>query len=303
VVVFLAGFISANFIGAIPLLVVIVYKIIESGGAISPNPENIMDLSVYGINSNIGLILMIIPFAVGLITVVLLFKPLHKRTLVEVINGTKKVRWDKLFFATAIWGILMLVYLVIDYYSNSENFVVNYNVSSLLPLIIISVFLLPFQVAYEEVLFRGYFAQGVAAWTKSRWWAIIIPGIIFGLMHAINPEVKAFGFWFVMPQYMIFGLLFGLVTILDDGIESALGAHIANNVFASIFVTHKASALQTPALLEQLQVNPVKETVILLMMSIFFIIILSKKYKWKFSILNEKIEPLILTDNNDNNEG
>ena len=80
--------------------------------------------------------------------------------------------------------------------------------------------------------------------------------ILFGLMHALNPEVKEFGFFTMMPQYILFGLIFGIITILDDGIEAAMGAHAANNIFLSIMVTNSSSALQTPALYEQQNIYP-----------------------------------------------
>ena len=64
--------------------------------------------------------------------------------------------------------------------------------------------------------------QGIGAWTKSRWFTLILTSVMFGLMHSFNPEIKAYGFWLTMPQYILFGLLFGIITVLDDGIELAL---------------------------------------------------------------------------------
>jgi len=289
-VVILAGFVGANLIGAIPLMIVIGIKIYQNGGNIPVEPQNAMDFAAYGIDQNLGLVLMLIPFVLGLVIVALMFKPLHKRTFSEVINGTKKIRWNKFFFATLIWAALMGIYLLVDYNLNPSNFEMNLNISAFIPLIIISVLLLPLQTTFEEVVFRGYLAQGIGAWTKSRWMVIIIPAIFFGLMHSLNPEVKEFGFWVAMPQYIIFGLIFGLTAILDDGIEVAMGAHAANNVFTSIFLTHKASVLQTPALLQQQEVFPQKETIALLVLGILFVVILKSKYKWSFSILNKRVE-------------
>ena len=70
-------------------------------------------------------------------------------------------------------------------------------------------------------------------------------------MHVMNPEIKEFGFLTMMPQYISFGLLFGIISVLDNGIELAIGAHAANNIFLSIFVTQKSSTLQTVAMFEQ----------------------------------------------------
>jgi membrane protease YdiL (CAAX protease family) len=288
-VIVLAGFVAANLVGAIPLVVIIAVKMAQSGYTIVPNHDNPMDLSVYGIDPNLGLVLILLPFLVGLITIVLLFKPLHKRSFKQIINGTDTVRWNRFFFGVICWGIISAIYLFGDFFLNPNNYVLNFSVSAFIPLVIISVLLIPIQTTFEEVLFRGYLTQGVAAWTKSRWAAILLPATLFGLMHSFNPEIKEFGFWLAIPQYIIYGLVFGLITILDDGIELALGVHAINNVFTSIFVTYKASALQTPALFVQQKVDPVKETIALIIISLIFITILSYKYKWDFRIIDRKV--------------
>ncbi len=287
---FAAGFAASNIIGAIPLGSVIAYKIATSGGTITPNPHNAMDLSVYGISQNLGFILLMIPFVLAFITTIYLFKPLHKRLLAEVINGTKQIRWKRYFTALGIWFIIGLLYLTVDYALNSTNYKLQFDATKLIPLVLLSLLFIPIQTAYEELLFRGYFTQGIAAWSKNRWVAIIFPALLFGLMHSFNPEVKEYGFWATMPQYVIFGLLFGLMTILDDGIELAMGAHAANNIFSCLFVTNAASALQTPAVFNQLNINPTKETLVLSIMGILSIIIFSRVYKWNFAVLSKKIE-------------
>ena len=288
---FVAGFAASNIIGAIPLGSVIAYKIATSGGTITPNPHNTMDLSAYGISQNLGFILLMIPFLFAFITTIILFKPLHKRLIAEVINGTKQIRWKRYFTALGVWFIICLLYLAMDYALNSTNYKLQFDAAKFIPLVLLSLLFIPIQTAYEELLFRGYFTQGIAAWTKNRWAAIIIPALLFGLMHSFNPEVKEYGFWVAMPQYVIFGLLFGLMTILDDGIELAMGAHAANNIFSCLFVTNGASALQTPAVFNQLNINPNKETLMLTIMGILFIIIFSRLYKWNFAVLNKKLEP------------
>jgi len=57
-----------------------------------------------------------------------------------------------------------------------------------------------------------------------------------------------------------------------------------------LFVTNAVSALQTPAVFNQLNINPNKETLMLTIMGILFIIIFSRLYKWNFAVLNKKVE-------------
>jgi membrane protease YdiL (CAAX protease family) len=283
------GFLAGYFIGSLPLLGLISYNIAKSGGTLTGNPSNPADMSAYGIDSNVGLVLMMLPFLTSLLFIVLLLKPLHKRTLSEVINGRDKIRWSRFFLAFGLWALLMGIYTFIDFNMHPDNFTVRFDAAVFFPLVIISLLIIPFQTTLEELLFRGYVAQGVAAWTKSRWLVIIIPGVLFGLMHSANPEVKASGFVLAMSQYIFFGLLFGLITTLDDGIETTMGAHAANNIFFAIFITNKSSALQTAALLEQHELFPVRELILLLVIGFAFLWLLSLRYKWNFSILKQKI--------------
>lgn len=289
VIVVLASLFGGQIIGGIPLLCVIMYKVITSGGAITLNPKNMMDFSVYGISNNWVLFLMLFAFVVMLFVAILLIKVLHKRSFAETVNGRRKIRIRRCLAGVAVWSILMAIYYGVDQWINPGDYRLQFNLSAFIPLLLISLIMIPIQTTSEEFLFRGYLTQGFAGWTKSRWIAILIPGLIFGLIHIINPEVKAFGFWVSMSQYLFFGLLLGLVAVLDDGIELSMGIHAANNVFLSLFITNYASALQTNAIFEQVRVIPVKETINVIAIGTIAFAFFAWKYKWNFKILNQKL--------------
>jgi uncharacterized protein len=122
--------------------------------------------------------------------------------------------------------------------------------------------------------------QGFYTLIKNRWFPLIMTSVLFGLMHAFNPEVREYGFLTMMPQYIVFGLIFGIVTIFDDGIEAVIGAHSANNIFLCIMVTSDSSALQTPAIYAESGFHPWLELVALTGMGIIFIVILKLIFKW-----------------------
>lgn len=288
ILVFLIGFLATNIIGALPLTVVVLVKKMQG---FDLNPDSLTDFSVLGINLNVTLLLMLIPFIVGLFVIIPLVKNLHQRSWIEVINGTKTVRWKRFFFSAVVWTIIMGITLWIHYLIAPQDYILRFNPINLISLTIISLTLIPLQTFYEEFLFRGYLMQGIAAWTKNRWLSLIIPALIFGLMHIINPEIKEYGFWLTMPQYILFGLLFGIMIIMDDGIETAMGAHAANNIFLCLFVTSKGSALQTYALFEKINIKATFfDSLELLITGCILILILGIKYKWSFSVLNKKVE-------------
>lgn len=279
---FVVVFAVTNTIGALPLISVIIVQGIKNPEILDTSTENLMNLSAYGIDSNVGLLLMIFPFIIGILALYLLFKPLHGRRFISLFSGAGRIRWNRFIISALVWLILMGIYLYFSIVNNPDNFTLNNVSGSLIWLIVIAVLFIPLQTSFEELLFRGYLMQGAGAWFRNKWMPLLLTSILFGLMHAFNPEIKEFGFWVMMPQYIMFGLVFGLVTILDNGIEIAMGAHAANNVFLSIFVTQKSSALQTAAIYEQNQVYPWTEFIALLVISVLFVAIMGIFNRWCF---------------------
>jgi membrane protease YdiL (CAAX protease family) len=290
VAMFAAILIASNTIGAIPLLISITIKSGSNPEVFSRLAANPNDYSVLGLDPNLLLAMMIFPFIAGLLAFILLVKPLNNRTLKNTINGTKKIRWNRVFISALIWLILSALYLLLSFNLDPSNFSLNNKTTSLIILSVISVLFIPFQAAFEEILFRGYLMQGFASLVRNRWFPLVMTSVMFGLLHAFNPEVKEFGFLAMMPQYILFGLIFGVITILDDGIEAAMGAHAANNIFLCIMVTNKASALKTSALFEQHNIYPWTELAGLHITGIIFVIILKIIFRWDdFSLILKKI--------------
>lgn len=287
---FAGVFLASNTIGSIPLYISYTIKAASNPEIVNKITANPSNLTLLGYDPNVILIMMLFPFIAGLITFILLIKPLNNRTLKTIINGTVTIRWNRFFISALIWIILSAAYLLLYVKLDPSNFTINNKTYTLIILSLISLLFIPFQAAFEEVLFRGYLMQGFAVLAKNRWFPLFMTSILFGLMHSFNPEVKVFGFLTMMPQYVLFGLLFGAITILDDGIEAAMGAHTANNIFTCIMVTNSSSALQAPAFYEQHNIYPWTEFAGLLISGLIFVIILKVIFKWKdFSVLSEEI--------------
>jgi uncharacterized protein len=291
VVMIVAVLLVSNTIGSIPLFIGYGIKAAADPGIvgkIAANPSGI--LGALGLDNNIGLLMMLFPFVTGIIAFILLIKPLNSRTIKQTINGTSTIRWGRYFTSGLVWAILSGLYLIVYLKIEPANFTLSNTSVTLIYLTIISLVFIPFQAAFEEVLFRGYLMQGFAVIARNRWFPLFMTSILFALMHSLNPEVKEFGFITMMPQYLLFGLVFGITAIMDDGIEVAMGAHTANNIFLCIFVTNSSSALQTSALYVQKQIFPWTEFTGLLIASAIFLFVLKIIYKWNgFSRLFGKI--------------
>jgi len=110
---------------------------------------------------------------------------------------------------------------------------------------------------------------------------LIITSAIFGLMHGMNPEIEKFGFWNMMSVYIGMGFMLGLITLLDESLELALGVHFANNLFAALFVSFEGSALQTPAVFRAVEMNTDYMFLGFMIMASIFMAIVYYKYRWK----------------------
>ena len=120
----------------------------------------------------------------------------------------------------------------------------NFNLMPFLGLFAITVLLMPLQTSFEELLFRGYLMQGIGVAAKNKAVPLIITSLIFGLMHAFNPEIEKLGYS-VLSVYIGLGFFLGIITLMDDGMELALGFHASNNMIIALLMTSDWTALQT----------------------------------------------------------
>ena len=119
-----------------------------------------------------------------------------------------------------------------------------------------------------------------------RWIPLLLTSAIFGLMHMMNEEVSAFGVAPTMTYYIGTGLFLGIITLMDDSLELALGIHAATNIYSSVFVTFEASSLKTAALFEMKSVNMTEMLIALAIMATIFILVVARKYGWRNWALN-----------------
>jgi uncharacterized protein len=274
----IAPFLASNTVGFIPYFIVwAIYsyngKLVSSGSA--------PDFTASGISLNFSFVLMLFPFMMALLAFILLMKPIHNRKFGTVINGGIPIRWKRVFTSALVWIVLSSLYLYTSIKQHPSEFLINNTTGSLFVIAFLAILMIPFQAAFEEILFRGYLMQGFAILTKNRWMPILITSLLFGLMHSVNPEMKAYGFWTMLPQYVLFGIVFAIPTMLDDGVEIGIGAHAANNIFLSVFLTTKVSALQTPALYMQVTSYPWKEFSGQVVNSLLFLTIMFLIFRWK----------------------
>ena len=172
----------------------------------------------------------------------------------------------------------------------------NFKLVPFLIFLFLGLILIPLQTSFEEYFFRGYLMQGLGLATKSRWFPFVFTSIAFGLMHIANPEVGKMGY-IILIYYVGTGFFLGILTLMDEGLELALGFHAANNLFGALLLTSDWSAFQTHSILKDVAEPSAGFEVILPVFIIFpiLVFIFSKKYGWK-NWKQKLFGPLIISE-------
>ncbi|WP_298121205.1 CPBP family intramembrane glutamic endopeptidase [Flavobacterium sp.] len=129
--------------------------------------------------------------------------------------------------------------------------------------------------------FESFFYNRLYERSKSKLTPLLITSLIFGGMHYFNPEVEKMGN-VIMIYYIGTGLFLGIITLMDDGMELALGFHAANNLVGALLVTSDWSALQTHSVFKDVSQPSAGFDVLVPVLIVFPILLLvfGKKYNW-----------------------
>lgn len=91
------------------------------------------------------------------------------------------------------------------------------------------------QTGAEELLFRGYMQQQLAARFASPLVWMVIPSLIFGLLH-LDPTKGMTESWLIVVVTALFGLIAADLAARTGAIWAGWGMHFANNAFAILIL-------------------------------------------------------------------
>ena len=266
-------------LGQIPYAIVLIAKAFESGVDIQKlESSEAMRL----LESNLNLFLLLLSYAAGFLAVLFVVKTLHKQSIRSLTTSRTKIDWKRFCFAFLFWGIISSGLVLVDHYTSPENYVFNFELVPFLILAVIAIVLVPLQTSFEEYLFRGYLMQGIGVLCKNRWLPLIITSVAFGLLHIANPEIEKLGY-ILLVHYIGTGFFLGIITLMDEGLELALGFHAANNLFTALLVTADWTAFQTNSLLKDISEPDIENSEIFASVLIIYpilIFIFARVYNW-----------------------
>ena len=196
--------------------------------------------------------LFLLVFPASLIALYLGQKFIHKRTILSLHTAAKKIRWSRGMQAFLLTWAVLGSFVVVGHFSGLSPINTNFDAGRFAIYALVSLIFIPMQSGTEEIVFRGYLNQGFTHILKNKWIAFIITSVLFACLHLSNPEALKGAedgiLILTMSSYFFFGFIACLMVWMDDGLESAIGFHAANNTFAAIFVNYEGSVLPTPSL-------------------------------------------------------
>jgi membrane protease YdiL (CAAX protease family) len=219
------------------------------------------------------------PAAIALLFCV---QSIHGRRIKTLITPQSKPNLKWLWTSSIIWLVLSLLGdLFLAFVATPGNYQFTFNPGQFIVFALLALFLLPIQTSTEELFFRSYLLQGLSRMSRSVWIPVLLSSLAFAALHIANPEVAQYGFWTMMVFYFGIGLLLAWVTLYTEGLEAALGLHLANNVYAALFVTFPGSALNTPAVFSMKDYFPVLSLAVFLVLAVLYALIIRRiKRSW-----------------------
>jgi len=232
-----------------PVFALIMYVLLIAWAVFDHNPHTAIDVNT-GMITNaplLNFVALMLGFVGLALTLYVSARYIHRRAFLTLITPRARVDWRRLLIGFAFFFLLAALAGIVEALLFPGRYRFALNGTEFLKFLPAVLVLLPIQTTSEELLFRGYLMQSIGLWIHRPLVSALLSSLMFMLLHLVNPEVGS-GFWRMALVYFGMGLLFALVTLKDNRLELAIGAHAANNLFAALFANYADSPLPTPAL-------------------------------------------------------
>ncbi len=284
---YLLGFFFIFFIwqiGASIQIIFVYLKLLKDGLAANEILQKLSDYKVImgTLESNFNFFLLMFGFVFGFGAIVLVVKLFHQLKMKNLITTRNTIDWKRVGLSFGIISALITISIVVDYKLSPDNYEYNFQFKRFLILALIGIIMVPIQTTFEELLFRGYLMQGFGSVFKSRAVALILTSVLFGVLHLGNPEFGMLGNE-ALIVYIGTGFLLGIMTLMDDGLELAIGFHAGNNLLTALLLTADWTAFQTYSVFRYTGKPSLMSDVYIPVFIIYPVLILvfARIYKWK----------------------
>ncbi len=244
VLVIVTNFVLVAFVG-------ILFALMGFGDALELVQEEINWVDLDPTDDRTALIAMVFLLLSIIVLLPILFfivRLLHNRPFKSVLTARDRFSWKIAWIAGLSFVALDMAAIAIGLYLEPSSVEFIFDAARFWPFLVVVLLLVPFQSLAEEVLFRGYVMQGVGALTSKTMWRLLWPTLFFTLAHAANGDWAAGGYWAVFT-YMTLGAYLGWLSLRWNGLEAAVGVHVANNLIAFLVISTSGGGMPFPTVL------------------------------------------------------
>jgi len=240
---------TAYVLAAIPFLLAII-AVLQTGIA------STFDLATLSTGDKlVDFVILNAAFPMMWVGVLLAVRLVHGRPFRSVVTAAPSVRWRRIGHGAAAWLGVATVATAADVVLHPDLYRIAVEPRTWLLLLPLALLLTPIQTTAEELQFRGYLLQTAGRLLRRPWLAALTTTVLFTVLHAGNAEFWAEPSVGWVP-YFAYALVWAAATIRDDGMELAIGAHAANNLFGFLLVDEAGSTARVGALLTRIENDP-----------------------------------------------
>ena len=261
-----------QFIGAIPAGILVTFLMMDGDPSTQFHPETFQFEGVDPLWSYLAINFSFITLFIGLYIAI---RFLHNRSFMTLITPNTHIRWGRLFLGFWVYFLLITMASLVEAVIFPGRYQFTLDLNQFLTFLPIALVITPIQTSTEELFFRGYLMQGIGLKSQSSLIPILLSSILFMLPHLLNPEISQ-NFSLLASLYFIVGVFLAFITVRDNSLELAIGAHAANNLFIALVVNYPNSALPSPSIFTS-QLDPLFSFISFVVIAIIFCLVLLRR--------------------------
>lgn len=159
----------------------------------------------------------------------------HRRPALGLLGDLRTCMAQFWSVSLAMMGLLAAL-LILPPWDMGGNFVANLPLDQWLYLLPFSLIAVLVQVSAEEIVFRGYVQQQIAARFKSPLIWMVLPSVLFALGHYL-PDSAGENALLIAVWAGVFGIMMADLTARAGTLGPAIAVHLWNNVSAILIVS------------------------------------------------------------------
>jgi uncharacterized protein len=199
----------------------------------------------------------------------LVIRFLHQRSLLSLLTPAKYLNFANVLFGLLTWLCLNTITALASWLLTPQYYKFSLHMPDFLYFVPLVLLLIPIQSFVEEVFVHGYLLQGLGTIIKNPWLLSLCNGALFMALHLCNPEL-AINPVIMGLYYLTAGFILAIITIRTNGLEVAIGAHIANNLFAAFIVDDSSFIESNPIYTRTVPVPQIDLAMLILSGLIFY---------------------------------